>query len=159
MKETMEKKQIACAFTGHRILKKDFSARNMLEFMEEVIKRGVTVFYNGGARGFDLLSAEATLMMKGKYPQIKLVVCVPHIGQEKYYDDEEKARYYSILKRADTVVVLSDFYYKGCMQARNQYMVDRSDCIITYCKEDKGGTWNTVNYCKQKYPEKEIYYV
>lgn len=149
----------ACAFTGHRLLKKDFSAANLLNAIEDVIKRGVTVFYNGMARGFDLLSAEAILMLKKRYPQIKLISCVPHKGQEAWYTDEEKARYYSVLKKADEVITLSENYYQGCMQKRNQYMVDRADVIITYCKEEKGGTAGTLNYCKRKYPFKEIIYI
>ncbi len=149
----------ACAFTGHREIGKDFSAGRMLDYIEKTIQEGVEIFYNGGARGFDLLSAEAILMMKGKYPQIKLIICIPHEGQEKYYSPEEKGRYYSIIKRADEIVTLSKWYYKGCMQNRNKYMVDRSDVLITYCKEEKGGTANTVNYCKREYPEKKILFI
>ncbi len=149
----------ACAFTGHRTLQRDFSTEHMLDYIEEVIKEGVDTFYNGGARGFDLLAAEGILTFKKKYPQIKLIICVPHVGQEKFYNPEEKARYYSILKRADEVVTLSDFYYSGCMQVRNKYMVDRSDYLIAYCKEERGGTVNTVNYCKRVYPKKPIFFI
>ena len=155
----MNEQYTACAFTGNRNIGKDFSAGLMLTHIETVIKKGVTVFYSGVARGFDLLAAEAILMFKGKYPQIKLIACVPHIGQEQWYTEEEKARYYSVLKRADEVITLSKTYYNGCMQKRNVYMVDRSDVIIAYNREEKGGTVNTLSYCNKKYPEKEILYV
>ena len=148
-----------CAFTGHRTLGKDFNARNLVEYIEMLVKNGVTVFYNGVARGFDLLAAEAVLMFKGRYPQIKLIACVPHEGQEAMYSNEEKARYYAVLKKADETVVLSETYYKGCMQKRNEYMVDRADVLIAYANTDKGGTANTVRYCKRKYPHKQILFI
>ena len=123
----------------------------MLTHIETVIKKGVTIFYSGVARGFDLLAAEAILMYKGKYPQIRLIACVPHIGQEQWYTEEEKARYYSVLKRADEVVTLSKTYYNGCMQKRNRYMVDKADLLLAIWNgEKKGGTWDTVKYAQSK---------
>ena len=75
------------------------------------------------------------------------------------YSNEEKARYYAVLKKADETVVLSEGYYKGCMQKRNEYMVDRADVLIAYANTDKGGTANTVRYCKRKYPHKQILFI
>ena len=133
----------ACTFTGHRTLGADFNPRNLVEYIQALIDKGVTHFYNGMARGFDLISAEAVLMFKHKNPQIKLIACVPHVGQEYYFDDEEKARYYAVLKKADETVVLADRYYRGCMQKRNQYMVDKSDLVLAIWNgENKGGTWD-----------------
>ena len=63
-------------------------ARNLVEYIQTLIDKGVTHFYNGVAKGFDLISAEAVLMFKYKNPQIKLIACVPHLGQERYFDDE-----------------------------------------------------------------------
>ena len=127
--------------------------------MESLIKQGVSLFYNGMAKGFDLLSAEIVLNLKKKYPHIKFVACVPCYGQEKNFNKEEKERYVKILKKADETVILSDHYFRGCMQVRDQDMVDRADILIAYCKKTTGGAAYTVGYCKKKYKEKEIIYI
>ena len=57
----------SCAFTGHRKLDDDFSPKRLWDYIEFCIKEGATDFYNGMAQGFDLLAAEAVLMLKKRY--------------------------------------------------------------------------------------------
>lgn len=148
-----------CAFTGHRNLGDDFSVKELDKQIEEVIKKGVEIFYNGMAMGFDLLAAERVLAVKRKFPQIKLIACVPFYGQEKYFSETDKKRYDKILKKADEVMTLSEKYYKGCLHERNRYMAERGDILITYCKEETGGTAYTVKYFKKNFPEREIIFL
>lgn len=148
-----------CAFTGHRNLSDDFSVKELDKQIEEVIKKGVEIFYNGMAMGFDLLAAERVLAVKRKFPQIKLIACVPFYGQEKYFSETDKKRYDKILKKADEVMTLSEKYYKGCLHERNRYMAERGDILITYCKEETGGTAYTVKYFKKNFPEREIIFL
>lgn len=159
MIETEEKKIKACAFTGHRALSEDFSEKQLKKQIEILIQNGVEIFYNGGAIGFDLISAKITLAYKKKYPHIKLIVCVPYYGQERYYTQEEKKEYGEICKKADEVYVLSEHYYKGCNLARDRYMADRADVLIAYLKKTAGGTAYTVSYFQKKYKNKEIIYI
>ncbi len=157
--ENTQKKELhACAFTGHRELGEEFSARRLKKEIKKIIERGVTTFYNGVAMGFDLLAAELVLELKKKHKEVKLVACVPCYGQEKSYSDEDKKRYVRILKKADEVVTLSDHYYNGCMQKRNRYMVDNADALIAYCNKQTGGTAYTVNYFLKK-KEGEVVFV
>lgn len=148
-----------CAFTGHRHLPEDFSAQNLYNAVLEFVEKGVYVFYNGMAMGFDLLAAEIVLCLKEFYPKIRLIACVPCYGQEKSFSAKDKNRYVEILKKADDVQTLSDHYFRGCMQERDRYMVDKADMLIAYCKKEKGGAAFTVGYCKKKYPDKEIVYI
>ena len=141
-----------CAFTGHRELGEDFSVENLEKEIQNAIALGVKKFLSGMAQGFDLLSAECVLKEKEKNTEIKLIACVPFYKQEKTYSDEDKERYYDILRKADETVLLSEKYYRGCLHVRNKYMADRADMLITYCKKDTGGTAWTVNYFQKKYP-------
>lgn len=154
-----KKKPTSCAFTGHRQLDKDFSPQQLLTEIETLIQNGVTTFYNGMAMGFDLLAAECVLLFKKKHPYLRLIACVPCYGQERYFSEEDKARYIHLLKVADETVVLSEKYFQGCMQVRDQYMVDRADTLLAYCKKETGGAAYTVKYCQKKYPEKEIIFL
>ena len=128
----------SCVFTGHRELEEDFSVRQLRSVIEEVVKGGVTDFYNGMAKGFDLTAATVVVKLKKKYPQIRLIACVPCYGQEKYFSEKDKKTYVSILKKADEKIILSPSYYRGCMQVRDRYMVERADVMIAYCKKRKG---------------------
>lgn len=149
----------SCAFTGHRQLGEDFSARKLKKEIKKLMEEGVDIFYNGMAMGFDLLAAEQVLALKKKFPSVKLIACVPCYGQEKYFSDEDKKRYAKILKIADETVTLSDHYYNGCMQKRDRYMADRADVMIAYCKKEEGGAAYTVKYFSKKKGAENIIYV
>ena len=160
LKIETEKREIkSCAFTGHRKLEEDFSPKKLWDSIEGYIKNGATDFYNGMAQGFDLLAAEAVLMLKRRYPEVRLIACIPCYNQERAYSDTDKARYAAILQKADEKVLLSEEYYRGCMIQRNKYMMDRADALIAYQNKDKGGAAYTVRYCQKKYPDKDIVYV
>lgn len=148
-----------CAFTGHRFLEKDFSKTKLKEEIERVISMGVTDFYNGMAMGFDLIAAETVISLKKKYPQIRLICCIPFYGQEKYFSQEDKKRYVEILKKSDMQIQLSDTYTKDCMHKRNRYMADRAEILIAYCNKPTGGTAYTVQYFHSVHPEGEIIFI
>lgn len=154
--KTEQEKIKTCAFTGHRELEQNFDPRIVKKEIEKLIERGVDTFFNGMALGFDMLTAEIVLRLKKKYKDIRLIVCIPCLGQEKYYDTEDKKRYEKILSEADDKVCLSNGYYKGCMLARDRYMADRADVLFAYCRKNTGGTAYTLSYFKNKYPLKEI---
>ena len=149
----------ACAFTGHRQLGEDFSARKLKKEIKKLMEAGVDTFYNGMAMGFDLIAAEQVLELKKKFPCARLIACVPCYGQEKYFSDEDKKRYAKILKKADETVTLSEYYYNGCMQKRDRYMADRADVMIAYCKKEEGGAAYTVKYFSKTKGKENIIYV
>ncbi len=157
--QTEEKKVYSCAFTGHRDLPDDFDVSKLYNTVESLILKGVCVFYNGMAMGFDLLAAECVLAMKEKYPHIKLFACIPCYNQEKYFSESDKERYLTILKKADEQTVLSNHYFRGCMQVRDRYMADNADVLIAFCRKQTGGTAFTVNYFQKNYPLKEIFFM
>ena len=104
-----------------------------------------------GAVGFDALAATAVLKLKEKYPHIRLVMVLPcpPEQQSSRWNDEQKKRYYKILGQADKVRILSPQYTDGCMLDRNRHMVDCSAYLICYLREQRGGTFYTVNYAEK----------
>ena len=44
----------------------------------------------------------------------------------------------------------ADAHYKSAFQARNQYMVDRSDLVLCCIEHQSGGAYRTVQYAQQK---------
>lgn len=149
----------ACVFTGHRQLKNNFNISKLDEYIEQCILSGVSRFYCGMALGFDLLAAERVIAIKEKYPHVQLIACIPCATQSEKYSLLDKKRYAEILKNCDEEHCLSEVYFKGCMHARNRYMVDRADCMIAYIQKEEGGTAFTVNLFKQKRPQGDIYFL
>ena len=144
------------AFTGHRETKIN-EVENLLNTLVSLIERGARVFYCGMAKGFDLFAAECVLSLKETYPDISLIACIPCYGQEKAYSEADKKRYVQILSKTTQNILVSENYFKGCMQKRNRYMADRADVLVAHLKKDAGGTAYTVNYFLKK--NKEIIYV
>lgn len=155
----IEQAATSCVFTGHRDLEKDFSPRKLKKEIKNAVEKGVFTFYNGMAMGFDLIAAETVLSLKKKNPQIKLIACIPCYGQEKHFSEQDKARYAAILKKADEQVLLSEYYYRGCMHVRDKYMVDRADMMICYCKKETGGAAFTLHYFQKKHPTGKIVFI
>ncbi len=149
----------SCVFTGHRSLGEDFSAERLEDAILQMINEGITTFFCGMAIGFDLLAAEIVLSIKEKNPQIKLIACIPCEAQDKYYSKADQMRYHTLLLTVDERVVLSENYYRGCMQVRDDYMAKRADCMIAYCKKTEGGTAYTVRRFQKHHPDGKILFI
>lgn len=142
-----------CCFTGHRTLTFTHElSKNLAETLMKLIENGVTDFYAGGALGWDMYCEKMVLRLKQMYPQIKLhlVLPCPAENQTLKWNADAKAEYYKIMSAADSTEILSDHYYDGCMQKRNQRMVDLADVCVCYCTRPKSGTGQTVRMAQSK---------
>ena len=146
----IEQRAVSCALTGHRKLGDDFHLSSLEEHVERLIEEGVVNFYCGMAQGFDLIAAEVVLKAKKNHPKVKLFACVPCPDQEKYFSLEDKNRYAAILNGCDVIERISDYYYKGCMLARDRFMVDNCSHVLAYLDKSVGGTAYTVRYAVSK---------
>lgn len=143
----------SCCFTGHRIIKTASElVRRLRNAIIDVIGKGVTEFYDGGAIGFDMLCAETVMEMKNKYPDIKLhlILSCPSDEQSKSWSKSQIARYEKILNAADSITVVSEHYTKNCMKKRNKRLVEFADCCICYCTKPQSGTGQTIRFAKEK---------
>ncbi len=144
-----EYKEITVCFTGHRRVIHKYIKEPLIKIIKELYENGYRYFGAGGAGGFDFLASQAVLDLKEIYPDIKLIIVIPC---KDYYDRwtrDDKNDYMEILKKADKVKILSDHYYRGCMQVRNKHLVDASSVCVYYKYTDTGGTAFTVNYAKK----------
>ena len=143
-----------CCFTGHRLIKiTPELVQRLRDTIVDMIERGVTDFYNGGAIGFDMLCAETVIALKAEFSDIKLHLLLPCPPEEqvKGWNKAQIARYNEILQAADSVTVLSEHYTEECMKRRNERLVELADCCICYCNNPRsGGTAKTVRYALQK---------
>lgn len=112
------------------------------------IERGATDFYDGGAQGFDLLCAELVLLLKTRYPQIRLHLVLPYAGFAR------GERYAKVLEGADEVIELFTRYHRGCMMIRDRRLVEEGELCIAYLRKENGGTYYTVSTARQQ--EREV---
>lgn len=143
-------KNITVCFTGHRHVIHKNVVSALEEIITELAKDGFIYFGVGGAKGFDYLAAKSVLNLRRTFDQIKLIVVVPC---KDYYDTwsfEDKQAYAEILSQADKVKILSDHYFRGCMQVRNKHLVDASSVCVYYKYKNAGGTAFTVDYATKK---------
>lgn len=110
--------------------------------------------YSGMADGCDIALAIIVSELKGITCKnsVKLHCILPC----KEYNSSHT--YYKYLKdNADEWVELSDEFYKGCDNVRDQYMVDHCDVLIAIWDGNKsGGVWSTIRKA-QKAGKKIIY--
>lgn len=137
-------------FTGHRDLEnseaESITARlkSLLSVLAE--KHGLRECFTGGAIGLDTLAALTVIGLKPQFPELKLNLILPCQGQEKNWNEHQKAVYNEIRSKADGVRVLAPFFYNGCMQERNRELLLSADLCIAYLRKgtSTGGSLNTV---------------
>lgn len=145
-------KNISCCYTGHRDIPYEAIPvvyEKVLKKTEELINRGFRHFYTGGAVGFDMIALEALTRLKEVYPDIFIHIIVPCEGHTRYWGDNMKEKFSRLSQYADEVKCLSPFYFDGCMQVRNRYLVEHSCCCIAYLERKSGGSAYTVSYAQR----------
>ena len=155
-------KNKTCCFTGHRPKylpwKYNESGDDFNNFKEKLkseiinaINDGYTNFISGMAMGLDLISAELVIELKSQYPNIRLECALPCTNQTFRWQKFYKDRYNEVLTKADKITFITNLPYKnGCMELRNQYMIDNSSRLIALFLNIPGGTFNTIKLALKK---------
>lgn len=156
------------ALTGHRPQRLDLPEdelssewKNINNWLtEQIVKyfeKGIIendeelVAYSGMASGCDIAFGMRVSLLK-KMLKIKLICVLPC----KDYNSSH-VHYEELKKDADGWIELSDSFYKGCDNMRDQYLVDKCDVLLAIWDGKKsGGVWSTI--CKAKKAGKEIIY-
>ncbi len=135
----MEK--ILC-FTGHREIPSTeyLALRDRLyDTLEEKIAQGYTCFRAGGAVGFDTLAALNVLLLRKKYPHIRLELILPCPSQTRGWSQNDEMLYQQIREQADSYRYVSQTYYRGVLQVRNRALVEGADACVAYLRFSHGG--------------------
>lgn len=149
------------ALTGHRHGRLGYNSNlnhpdwyPIIDWMKEKIQEyEITDVYSGMAEGCDMVFALAAIQVKKCGYSLKLHCILPC----KNYQSSHPLYEY-IKNQADEWVELSEEFYKGCDNIRDQYMVDHSDKLFAIWDGNKtGGVWSTIGKAQKKNME-IIYY-
>lgn len=160
MSEFIIPKEKTVCFSGHRPEKLpdggDMSSpvmgviKSLLhQEIASAIDDGYTCFITGLARGIDLIAGELVLDFKRNDPRIELVAAVPYRAQPKNLHSLEKFTYGCLINEAAEIIYISEEYTKGCMQKRNQFMIDHSSRLIAAVSSYKSGTGQTIRLAEK----------
>lgn len=149
MTEIIIEKAKAVAFTGHRILQSDFKREFLKEIIENLIDQGYNTFLVGMAVGFDSECFRILEQIRER-KEIYIVACIPCKNQSDKFNFEQKKEYKRMVLSADGCKLISQEYTPWCMQKRNEFMVDNAAILISYLRQNYGGTANTVRYAQKK---------
>ena len=130
-------------FCGHRTIDwkdKEPITRKLFEELEKLIKQGATEFLLGGYGSFDRLCAVVIDDLKIKYSDIKSILVIPYLNREYDTSLYDYTEYPPIEKTP----------LKFAISKRNEYMVNKSDVVISYVKHSWGGAATTLEYAQRK---------
>lgn len=157
----MHPREICCCFSGHRPSRLPWGSREedprclALKYalsgaLEDLYNRGFRHFICGMALGCDFYFAEAVLALRELHPEVTLEAAIPCAAQAEKWSPAQRARYETLLARCDERRLLQREYSPGCMQRRNQYMVDHSALLLSAFAGVPGGTMNTLLYARRR---------
>ncbi len=135
--------------SGHRNVKEKIDLIKIKEIFNKFIEKGIDTFLVGMAVGFDTICFKVLEEIR-REKDIKITACIPCPEQDKMFSQEQKIEYRRMVESADEKVILSQNYTPYCMMKRNRYMVDNACVLVAYLTENKGGTYSTVKYAKEK---------
>lgn len=150
------------AFTGHRPQKLDHdydgTSPLSMKIRGRIIKELAAHGYKSGkidhtivgmALGIDMLAAQISLDLG-----IPFVAAIPFVGQHLKWPLKSRERYKYLLSKAVEIVNVSgdDKYKPQYMQLRNIWMVDKCTKLFAIWDGSTGGTFNCVQYAKDKKP-------
>lgn len=136
----------ACCGFGHREVFENIRGQ-IEEAVLAAIKNGCEIFYTGAMGQFDALFSSAVRKAKNTHPHIKLICVKPYFTNDINTD----RNYYSAMY--DDVIIpdeLAGIHYKAVIKARNHWIIDNSDVVITYTIRDYGGAFEAQRYAEKK---------
>ena len=150
-----------CCFTGHRPEKLPWGAdecdprciklkEELACHLEGLYLAGCRHFLCGMARGCDMYFAEGVLALRKKYPDVTLEAALPCDTQSSAWPADERRRYEHLLAESDEVSFVAHRYTPGCMQRRNEYMVESSGVLLAVYNGSAGGTMQTILFAQRK---------
>ena len=117
--------------TGHRWFNYNIPIDKLITM---AINQGVTEFFCGMALGTDQVAAEILVRR-----QLKWTAVIPCADQHELWKPHQQSHNKRLLEQATKQVTLYPKYSPGVMQARNLWMIKRSDICLAVFSGDPHG--------------------
>lgn len=133
---------------GHRIIEDYSAVENKLNELLRVIiqKENREIEFLVGRNGdFDLMAASVIRKLKKETgnENIFLTLVLPYETAELRNNTESFESYY------DSIEICESQNFKYAIVARNHEMIDRSDMVVVYVKNESGGAYQSLKYAEK----------
>ncbi len=139
------------SFCGHAdYLESNEDEIRLLEVLEKLIQDNQVEFFLGGYGGFDAFAYRCAKKYQQLHSSARLVFVTP------YFDEWFQNKIDTLCKQYDQIVYpeLEKVPKKFAILKRNEWMVERCDCLICYVNRHFGGAYKTLLYA---YKHKKTY--
>lgn len=109
--------------------------------LENLINNGAVEFLLGDYGDFDKLCAKTLYFLKNKYPHIVSVCVTPYMEREYSRILYDLSEYPPLEKVPKRIAIIK----------RNEYMIDKSDIVVSYITHTFGGAYTSFKYAKRKH--------
>ena len=140
----------AVSFFGHRYIYDMFSVEKKLErVIAELLSENYYVEFLVGRSGeFDQIVSSVIRRCKNdvRSDNSAHVLVLPYVTAEFKNNEKSFFNYY------DEIEICTDSlekHFKKAYQERNRYMVNKSDLVVFFAEESKGGAYQTLCYAKK----------
>lgn len=139
------------SFFGHRIIKNFPDAEKSLEKIIHSLLREkeYVVFLVGRDGDFDQIVSSTVRHYKRtiRDDNCSLVWVMPYLTADYKHNETFYKDYYDEIEVYENK---SYRHFKAAFQARNKYMVERSDLVVFYIDHNNGGAYQTMRYTQKK---------
>lgn len=134
-------------FIGHRYIDRfSFVEDKVEELVRDLIGSKAYVDFLVGRDGeFDQIVSSTVLRVKKRVfdANSSLIWVMPYETAEYRDNAESFEEYYDEVELCQES---ASAHFKGAIQKRNRYMVDRADLLICYVEKEEGGAYQTMQY-------------
>lgn len=140
--------KLTVSLFGHRIIEDyNFVENKLYELLRIVMqKENREIEFLVGRNGdFDLMAASAIRKLKKETgnENIFLTLVLPYETAELRNNTESFESYY------DSIEICDSKNFKFAIVARNHEMIDRSDMVVVYVKNESGGAYQALKYAEK----------
>lgn len=150
------KEKLTVSLFGHRIIDDSQTVEQKLyELLRIIMSRGdrEVEFLVGRNGDFDLLTASVVRRLKKELnaENVFLTLVLPYETAELRNNTEAFEIFYDSIEISEAS---ADKNFKYAITARNRDMIDRSDTVVVYVKNQSGGAYQSLRYAEKN--EKKI---
>ncbi len=102
----------------------------LAQYISDIYKDGVRVFYCVCEQGVDLWAAEIIIRIMKDDPMTKLYCVIPYEEQAAKWDSDTRELYYTVLAESTEVVFLNKRYKKGCIAEAYSVVLECADKVF-----------------------------
>lgn len=142
------KEKLTVSLFGHRIIEGYNAVESKLyELLRIITQResGEVEFLVGRNGDFDLMAASVIRKLKKETSNdnVFLTLVLPYETAELRNNTESFESYY------DSIEICDSQNFKYAIVARNHEMIDRSDMVVVYVKNESGGAYQSLKYAEK----------